>query len=208
MSGSNKRVVRAAPFYWVRSLSLTHREQGISLVIVLILLGSMALGSVAALRSSGGSLQVGRAWLMQALAQEQAQAGLRYCEAQLQLPNASRDPRLADQALTWSNQAQMAWNEAAVWQSGTQVVTAVLPASMAATKPPVCLVEKQVLMNQPDDLPIYVVTARGFSPDHRADASSGATTAGVALWLQSTVLIEDGQVRARGFKRIINPPLR
>lgn len=79
---------------------------------------------------------------------------------------------------------------------------------MATSRSPACLVEKQILKNQPDGLPIHVITARGFSPDHRADASTGATTAGVALWLQSTVLIEEAQVRARSFKRILNPPLR
>lgn len=78
-------------------------EQGVSLVIVLILLGAMALGSVAALRNTAGSLQLGRAWLMQTLAWEQAHAGLRHCEGQLLLPSALRDPRLADPALLWSS---------------------------------------------------------------------------------------------------------
>lgn len=183
-------------------------EQGVSLVIVLILLGAMALGSVAALRNTAGSLQLGRAWLMQTLAWEQAHAGLRHCEGQLLLPSALRDPRLADPALLWSSPEQPIWNTSAVWQSGARTVAAVLPASMATSRSPICLVEKQILKNQPDGLPIHVITARGFSPDHRADASTGATTAGVALWLQSTVLIEEAQVRARSFKRILNPPLR
>jgi hypothetical protein len=31
-----------------------------------------------------------------------------------------------------------------------------------------------------------VVTARGFSPDYRADSASGKTTAGSVVWLQTT----------------------
>jgi hypothetical protein len=55
---------------------------------------------------------------------------------------------------------------------------------------------------------VYLVNARGFSPDHRSDTTSGATTAGTAVWLQSTLLIENTQVRARLWRRILHPPLR
>jgi Tfp pilus assembly protein PilX len=183
------------------------RSQGLSLVVVLVLLGALALGTVAALRASAGSTRLGHAHLMRALALEQSQAGLRYCESQLLLTGSSRLPALADAALPLTGATRTAWASVASWLTGP-LLTADVPPAAASAKPPVCLVERQVLIDQPRDLPIYLVTARGFSPDYQADASSGLTQAGAAVWLQSALLIEDGQMRARTFRRILNPPLR
>ena len=150
-------------------------QRGISLVIVIVLIGAMALASAASLRASAGSLQLLRVRSMQALALEQAHWALHYCEAQLRLASAARNPALADAALPLTTPAAMAWPVAANWQSGA--------------------------IGAP-------LVARGLSPDHSADAATGATRAGAAVWLQSKVLITDGQVRARSHKLIVNPPLR
>jgi Tfp pilus assembly protein PilX len=183
------------------------RSQGASLVVVLVLLGALALGTVAALRASAGSTRLGHAQLMRTLALEQAQAGLRYCESQLLLPMSSRLPAWADASLPLTVATRTAWASSASWQTGP-LRTADVPPAAALAKPPVCLVERQVLADQPRGLPIYLVTVRGFSPDHQADASTGLTQAGAVAWLQSTLLIEDGQMRARTFRCILNPPLR
>jgi hypothetical protein len=184
-------------------------QMGISLVIVLILIGAMALASAASLRASAGSLQLLRVRSMQALALEQAQFALQYCESQLRLASAARNPALADAALPLPSPQAMAWPLAANWQSGAISVPPVLSAPSApGSTPASCLVERQVLGGSHGDVPIYVVTARGLSPDHSADASTGATRSGAAAWLQSTVLIAEGQVRARSHRRIVNPPLR
>ncbi len=183
-------------------------ERGFSLLVVLVLLGAIALGSAAALRRSAGSTQLARAQLMRSIAHEQAQAGLLYCEAQLLLPSAARVPVLAQSALALSSGAQPAWTSAALWQAGTALATVPVAAAASAGKPPVCQVETQTLPEQGPGVTVYLVNARGFSPDHRSDTTSGATTAGTAVWLQSTLLIENAQVRARLWRRILNPPLR
>lgn len=207
---------RSAPAW----LATTRRElagcaraqRGISLVIVLVLIGAMALASAASLRASAGSLQLLRVRSMQQLALEQAQLALHYCEAQLRLASSARNPALADAALPLTLPTAMAWPVAAHWQSGAIGVPLVLaaPSASSATglKPASCLVERQLLEGGPVGVPIYIVTARGLSPDHSADASTGMTRSGAAVWLQSAVLITDGQVRARSHKRIVNPPLR
>ncbi|MEI7784915.1 MAG: hypothetical protein WCK08_11070 [Betaproteobacteria bacterium] len=181
---------------------------GFSLVVVLVLLGAIALGSVAALRGSAGSTQLARAQLMRAMAQEQAQAGLLYCEAQVLLPSAARLPALAQGAIPSSTPTQPAWASAALWRSGTALVAVPWAEAASGGKSPVCLVEAQNLPEQGPGVTVYTVNARGFSPDHRADATSGVTVAGVAVWLQSTLLIENAQVRARLWRRMLNPPLR
>jgi hypothetical protein len=55
---------------------------------------------------------------------------------------------------------------------------------------------------------VYIVTARGFSPDYRADALSGLSVTGTSVWLQRVLLIDDARVSARTDRRILNPPLR
>lgn len=182
--------------------------RGFSLVVVLLLLGAIALVSAAALRRSAGSTQLARAQLMRAWAHEQAQAGLLYCEAQLLLPSAARVPALAQGAIALSKPAQPVWTSPALWRAGSALLEAPVAAVTPGSKPPVCFVEMQALPEQAQALPIYIVNARGFSPDHQADASSGATTAGAVVWLQSTLLIDNAQVRARLWRRILNPPLR
>ena len=188
-------------------LSPAARSRGISLVVILVLLGALALGTVAALRASAGSTRLGHVHLMRALALEQAQAGLRYCELQLLVTGPSRLPTLADANLPLSTAARAAWTLAASWESGS-LLTADVPPAAPSAKPPECLVERQVLSDQPRGLPIYLVTVRGFSPDDPTGARSGPSQTGTSAWLQSTLLIEDGQVRARTFRRILNPPLR
>ncbi len=188
-------------------------QRGISLVIVIVLIGAMALASAASLRSSAGSLQLLRVRSMQALALEQAHWALHYCEAQLRLASAARNPALADTALPLTTPAAMAWLVAANWQSGSigapLVSPQASPSSASGLKAASCLAERQLLGGGASDAAsIYVVTARGLSPDHSADAATGATRVGAAVWLQSTVLITDGQVRARSHKLIVNPPLR
>lgn len=188
-------------------------QRGISLVIVIVLIGAMALASAASLRASAGSLQLLRVRSMQALALEQAHWALYYCEAQLRLASDARNPALADAALPLTTPAAMAWSVAANWHSGAIGAPLVWPVPSASSAPGLkaasCLAERQLLGGGPAAAaPIYVVTARGLSPDHSADAATGATRAGAAVWLQSTVLITDGQVRARSHKLIVNPPLR
>ena len=58
-------------------------QQGVSLIIVLIMLGVIALTSAAALRSASSSERVGNNFRMQQLAFGYAEAALRYCETQV-----------------------------------------------------------------------------------------------------------------------------
>jgi len=54
----------------------------------------------------------------------------------------------------------------------------------SATQPrvaPQCLMESTAV---PD---VYTITARGFSADFRADATTGSTRNGSAVWLQATI---------------------
>lgn len=187
-------------------LARLNAENGFSLVLVLVLLSALALGSAASMRGSANASRVSQAALMQAYAHEQAQLALSYCQSQLLLPPAERNFQLAEVSLTPADRP--AWLSASLWRNETSVVTVLAAQLEGANRAPVCFVERQTLAEQPEGLPVYIVTARGFSPDYRADALSGLSVTGTSVWLQRVLLIDDARVSAQTDRRILNPPLR
>lgn len=205
-------------------------QRGVSLVIVLIMLGVIALMSAATLRNASSNERVSNNFRMQVLAQQYAEAALRYCETQLTLADAARVETLREANLAVSSgTTSPAWQQRATWTgagagggvraSRTSVPEAAVVSSGGAFKPgqlPECVAEKQAL----EGGAVYVVTARGFSPDYTADAR-GFTATGSVLWLQTGVLVERpvatdpaeeqnlsaGTLKDRTWRRILNPPL-
>ena len=205
-------------------------QSGVSLIIVLIMLGVIALMSAATLRNASSNERVSNNFRMQVLAQQYAEAALRYCETQLTLADALRVVTLREANLPVSSGSALpAWRQRASWTgtgspseegaSRTSVPEAFVASSTSAFKPgqrPDCVVEKQAV----DGGIVYAITARGFSPDYKADAR-GFTTAGSVLWLQTLVAIQRsvvadppaepnlsaGTLTDRTWRRILNPPI-
>ena len=186
-----------------RPLPMPNRQKGVSLIIVLILLVIIGLTSAAAIRNATSSEKVTNNIRLQNLAQQYAEAALRYCEAELAKPDDVGAPlgRMGT-TLTEANIITVAvagatgWEQTATWTGvgGASASKTPLPQSQIEStdsafqpnKLPECVVEKQTL---PDTNISYVITARGFSPDYTADAGTGKTTSGSVVWLQSTILI-------------------
>lgn len=173
------------------------RQGGISLIIVLIMLVVIGLTSAAAVRNATSDERVTNNVRMQSLAQQYADAALRYCEAELSKANADRVATLQEANLVQTAfQTAAAWDRADTWigAGGASASRTTLPelqikSSSSSFKPttlPQCVAEKQVLE---DTRLAYVVTARGFSPDYTANAGTGATTGGSVVWLQSTLVL-------------------
>ncbi|MFM8624296.1 MAG: hypothetical protein ACKOCZ_07275 [Betaproteobacteria bacterium] len=181
-------------------------NRGFSLVMVLVLLSALALGSAASMRGSANSLRVARATLMQTYANEQAQWALSYCQSQLLLPSAARDPKLSTPALTPADRP--AWTSAALWRSEASVLTVLAAQMEGASRARSRHAAAGHRADWAGPAAPRSTQARGFSPDHRADPLSGLTVSGASVWLQRVVLIDGDQVRARTDKRILNPPLR
>lgn len=185
-------------FMFRRSLcssSFRRRQAGVSLIIVLVMLVIIGLTSASAIKSAISGEKVTNNIRMQNLAQQYAEAALRYCEAELGKADASRVATLAEaNIVTTAFGASPAWALGATWisvggasASRTTLPSAQIESTDSAFKPatrPQCVVEKQVMA---DANMAYVITARGFSPDYTADASTGVTTNGSVVWLQSTV---------------------
>ena len=194
----------------VNQSSPQRRESGISLIIVLIMLVVIGLTSAAAIRNATSGERATNNIRMQNLAQQYAEAALRYCERQVTLNDT--DPNKAPTLLN-ANIVQTAfvagqstfqvspapWEQTASWigaagSGGASSSRTVVPesqiksvnSSINPTVRPQCVAERQVMAGGGVAL---VITARGFSPDYTADAVSGKTTGGSVVWLQSISLI-------------------
>ena len=179
--------------------TLLRRSQcGVSLIIVLIMLVIIGLTSAAAIRNATSGEKLTNNIRVQNLAQQYAEAALRYCEAEVGKADLSRTSTLAEANLiTVAVGDPTEWGKPATWLGTggafasktelplTQVKSA--DSSFQPSKLPECVVEKQTL---PDTNIVYVITARGFSPDYTADSTTGKTTGGSVVWLQSTILLQ------------------
>jgi Tfp pilus assembly protein PilX len=206
---------------------MRQRQGGATLIIVLIMMGVIAFTSAAALRRASSNERVSNNFRMQALAQQYAEIALRYCEAQLALLSSARVATLQESNLyAFAGNDWPAWNQRGTWtgSGGASASLTSVPASYTVSasssfspgKAPHCVVEKLVLGSGQ----VYVVTARGFSPNYSAD-SLGFTASGAVVWLQSVAAIQReassdplvgghlavGTLADRSWRRIINTPL-
>lgn len=184
-------------FHFHPHVSRHHRQAGISLIIVLIMLVVIGLTSASAIRNATSDERVTNNVRMQNLAQQYADAALRYCESEVAKADADRVATLIEaNIVATAFGATAAWNQTNTWTgvggasaSLTTVPEVQIRSSNSSFRPatlPQCVVEKQVLE---DGKSAYVITARGFSPDYTANAASGVTTGGSVVWLQSTLAL-------------------
>jgi len=178
-------------------LSCRRRQSGISLIIVLIMVVVIGLTSAAAIRNATSDERVTNNVRMQNLAQQYADAALRYCESELSKADVQRVPTLQEANLvSTAFGAAPAWDRTDTWLGGGGAAASLtnLPvlqiksanSSFRPTTLPQCVAEKQFL----EDTKIaYVITARGFSPDYTANAGTGATTGGSVVWVQTTLVL-------------------
>jgi Tfp pilus assembly protein PilX len=191
-------------------LARRRTQSGISLIIVMIMVVIIGLTSAAAIRNATSGERVTNNIRMQNLAQQYAEAALRYCERQVTLVDT--DPNKVATLLN-ANIVQTAfvvgqttfqvspapWELPASWigpaaagnafASLTVVPESQIKSVNSSINPavrPQCVAERQVMAAGGAAM---VITARGFSPDYTADALTGLTTGGSVVWLQSISLI-------------------
>jgi Tfp pilus assembly protein PilX len=206
----------------------TPGQRGVSLLIVLIMLVIIGLTSAASLRSASSNERISNNFRMHALAEQYAEAALRYCETQLTLADGARMDSLKEASLrVFTGAAYPAWANPLTWTGAggafaslTSVPEAVVTSADSAFKPtllPQCAVEKQSLALTLNGAPagaadVYVITARGFSTDYSA-SPQGVSLTGSVVWLQSLVSVrraapaDAGTLADRVWRRIINPPV-
>jgi Tfp pilus assembly protein PilX len=203
------------------------RRQGASLIIVLVMLVVIGLTSAASLRNASSNERVSHNVRMHWLAEQYAEAALRYCQSQLLLADAQRVSSLQEAALIPINAtAAPGWANPQTWSGSggafaslTSVAQAFVESLDSTFVPhvlPQCVVERQALPLLQNGVSVgsadvYVITARGFSPDYR-ESLPGARS-GAVVWLQCRLSVQRaapgdaGTLADRVWMRIINPPV-
>lgn len=202
------------------------RGQGASLIIVLVLLVVIGLTSAASLRKASSNERVSHNVRMHWLAEQYAEAALRYCQSQLLLADAQRVSSLQESVLIPINATAVpGWANPQTWSGSggafaslTSVAQAFVESLDSAFAPqmlPQCVVERQALPLLQNgaavgNADVYVITARGFSPDYR-EIRPGLRS-GAVVWLQCRLSVQRaapgdaGTLADRVWMRIINPP--
>lgn len=174
-------------------------QQGIVLVIALIMMGVIAAGSAIAIKLAMSSGQIAASLRGNSLAMQAAEAGLRWCELQARLAVRGNVSAVVIQEETgeglelWRNRNNFS----------DDALVASVPQNILATnglisypRTPECLVQRfslpPPLMAETAGAPsikdqneLLLLTVRGFSPDYRR----GANSTGGEVWLQSILSI-------------------
>lgn len=168
-------------------------QQGIVLVVSLILLMIISMLTVYAMRSSTSAETISNNVRITALGTQSAEIALRYCEeATIQI--ASSAVTLTSVPTIQASSIPPLWQNLTNWDStrtGVFVVpaTAVNQTGLSGTynRAPECLVEQLPMANADsttNTTASFVITARGFGPDV---ATGTGRPSGSEVWLQSTL---------------------
>ena len=169
------------------------QQTGVVLLMVLILLVVLSLATAWAVKASISSEQIGNNLRISSSVNELAETALRYCENAV-FSNASGLVVLAATAGASTGSLPTAWATNTNWLASNGQINTVpstqLQDAMGRTPAiaPVCMIE--ALRLPPADtqrLQGFLITARGFSEDFKADSSTGAVQAGSDAWVQSTI---------------------
>ncbi len=190
-------------------------QQGVVLVVALIMMAVIAISSAAAIKSVTAQDLIGSNQRNQSMAMQAAESGLRYCEAlvstsKLTAAQAALLPKIQDavpmnyggtDASGKPLRPKQHWEVPENW-TGSNKRSFELPDTFKfdrgqATydRPPECLIERLDLKpidkvydaaSPPLKIEAFQVTVRGFSPDYSENAN-GTPATGAVIWLQSTV---------------------
>jgi type IV pilus assembly protein PilX len=167
-----------------RRFSSQRPQRGVALIIALVVLVVIGLTSVAVMRGSLNSDLVANNARVQSFAAQAAQMGLRYCESELILSDDDRTIVIQPASNPGSWTAFDNWFPAGgTAETVPDAWLASADSSVVVSTKPQCLAEKSPLNPS-----IYIITARGFSPDYSEDDDGRALT-GSVVWLQSQVAI-------------------
>lgn len=178
--------------------SAAQRQGGIMLILCLVLLMVVSLAVAMAVRRAVSGDQTSQALRSRNVAFQAAESALRFCESEVLRDAGVRVGGVLHRPLpSIDHGAPSLWRDRRNWQpsSGLAIELAgewIDPSRSAADpprSPPRCMVESLRLPS--DDgaaQEAYVVTAVGFSTDHRASAGTGPPEGGSEVWLQSTLM--------------------
>lgn len=176
-------------------------QQGIVLVIALIMLALLSILATISIRGASSTEQVANQSRLKELAQLNAEAALYFCEQQVRVNAVDSDKGIVPEDAPVGTGVPYIWEDMANWDASTPPAS-LKPVPIAAAgdtggtvyfaRAPECMSQYMSL-----DKKVFVTTARGFGPDVSAKPSPTPTTPaaasapkGTEVWLQSVVTME------------------
>ncbi len=179
-----------------------HSSRGSALLITLVLLVVIGVTSVMSMRVALFGSLVGQNLRAHGMAMEAAELGLRHCEERIASNPAETPMMVGDGGET----SGLEWQRAANWTARAIVVPQTVAGSILSTDQlPQCLIRMLTVDEYratlavtpgsetvedrgiaPEQVALYRITARGYSPDFRRD-EDGRAVAGAEVWLQSMI---------------------
>jgi type IV pilus assembly protein PilX len=175
------------------SIGAAPKQAGVVLLMVLVVLVVLSLATVWAVKASISSEQLGNNIRISNSVNELAETALRYCENAV-LSNTAALVVIAAPVSTAAGTLPTAWATTSNWIATPSKINTVPSAQLqdamgrSPTIAPACMVEE--VRMPPSDAQrqqAFLITARAFSEDFRANSLTGAVQAGSDVWLQSTI---------------------
>lgn len=176
-------------------------QQGIVLVMALIMLALLTILASISIRGSSSTEQISNQSRLKALAQQTAEAALSFCEQQVRVNAVDPDKGIVPEDAPVGTGVPYIWEDMANWDASTPPASLkTVPIAAAGdtggtvyfARAPECMSQYMSL-----DKKVFVTTARGFGPDVSAKPSPTPTTPaaasapkGTEVWLQSVVTME------------------
>ena len=169
-------------------------QQGITLIVVLILLAVLSLLTIASIRGSSSNEQISNQSRLKALALQAAEAGLRYCENNVQL-NALDNTKGFSPTAAPALGGKYDWENLGNWDAAVEPSYLRKPPSYRAAgdsnnrnffiRSPECMSQYLTI----NDNKVVLSTARGLGPDVRS-SKNGLPPDGTEVWLQSVITMK------------------
>jgi Tfp pilus assembly protein PilX len=177
-------------------------QEGVVLIIALILLVVISLLAVTSMRNAASSESIAGNVRTTELATQAADIALRHCESSVIKIEKIRSGDTTSIDATYPTtfattdiqrlSTSVQWQSTATWDS-TSTATFVLPTTLLGTstfkRPPECMVESLTGTTAAavGASAAFVITARGFGPEVAAADSTRSRPIGTVVWLQSTI---------------------
>jgi len=170
-----------------------NKPRGITLIIVLILLAVLSLLTSVSIRGSSSNEEISNQSRLRALALQAAEAGLRYCENNVQQNALNNSKGFAPTAAPASG-TTYDWETLSHWDAVTAPSYLRTPATYSAAgdtngrayfaRRPECM-SQYLTINDPK---VVLTTARGLGPDVPS-GKNGSPPDGTEVWLQSVMTL-------------------
>ena len=169
-------------------------QNGITLIIVLILLAVLSLLTSVSIRGSSSNEEISNQSRLRSLGLQAAEAGLRFCENNVQQNALDNTTGFAPTAAPASG-GKYDWETLGNWDAATEPSYLHKPLSYSAAgdntsrtyfaRTPECMSQYLTI----NDNKVVLTTARGLGPDVRS-SKNGSPPDGTEVWLQSVITMK------------------